>query len=151
MRLTMRWIEVNYDPWELGNEYFVRRLCDWKSCLKKIVSRKFIKEYKCWEKMNNLERFTPFRISHRRYFVEKGFLKTFASFTRKHLYWSLFLKTPILQNIWEKRIVGNNCFLPFMCICNKLLCALESALFFNHGFTQTFFFRALPEVFFFSF
>ena len=31
----------------------------------------------------------PFRSSHRRYFIEKSVLKNFATFTGKHLCWSL--------------------------------------------------------------
>ena len=54
--MTMRLKWINYDAWELDNEYFVRSFCEWKACLKK-SSRQSIKEYEFWEKTNNLEVF----------------------------------------------------------------------------------------------
>ena len=44
------------------------------------------------------------RSSHRRYSVKKGVLKSFANFTGKHLYWSLFLIIKIVKESAEAAI-----------------------------------------------
>ena len=51
------------------------------------------------------------RTSHRRCSVKKGVLKNFASFTGKHLYWSLFYEVTGLQpaNFLKKRL-QHKCF-----------------------------------------
>ena len=135
----------------MNNLYVV--FVKWNTCLKKIVSKKFIKEYEWWEHINNLERFYVFQNSHRRCSVKKGAPKNFANFTGKHLCLSLLLiKLQVSKPTIKRRL--QHSFLVFRCkacVYNKLLHVLESALYFNHGFTQTFLFRTLPEVFFSSF
>ena len=110
--------------------------------------------------------FAPFKSSHRRCTIKKD-VKNFASFTGKHLCWSLFLtkllvsrpttllkrdsntgaflqkfrhfSERLFKEHLKKWASSNRCFLPFkgkMSICNKFLYALESALYFNHGYNK---------------
>ena len=48
-------------------------------------SKKFIKEYDCWEKLIICWDFTPFKSSHRRCSVIKDAVKNVANFTGNHL------------------------------------------------------------------